>query len=309
MVRHALGWVPVVLLIAITLPRALGWDTLAPLPPLLAVTPYVPIVALPVLLMTVLVRLPAAAAVIAVILLMYAVWLTPRWTAEPLPASAVRMKVMTVNLLFGTADPAALVALVQAEHPDVLVLVELTPAAVAALDRAGLRGELPYQVLKPFDRAAGTGIYARVPLRHTGRAPTAFAAPRATLRWGGRTVTVQAAHPVSPTPRLISRWRSDLEAIAADVAQVDGPLIALGDFNATLDHASFRHLLKATGLRDAHDARGRGLVRTWPQGRRVPAFAHLDHVLVSPELAVGAVRDHAVVGSDHRAVVAELALR
>jgi endonuclease/exonuclease/phosphatase family metal-dependent hydrolase len=41
----------------------------------------------------------------------------------------------------------------------------------------------------------------------------------------------------------------------------------------------------------------------------VPAFAHLDHVLISPELAVGAVRDHAVVGSDHRAVVAELALR
>lgn len=150
------------------------------------------------------------------------------------------MKVMTVNLLFGTADPAALVALIKAEHPDVLVLVELTPAAIAALDRAGLRGELPYQVLRPFDRAAGTGIYARVPLRPTGR--------------------------------------------------------------ATLDHASFRHLLKATGLRDAHDARG-GLVRTWPQGRRVPAFAHLDHMLVSPELAVGIVRDRAVIGSDHRAVV------
>jgi endonuclease/exonuclease/phosphatase (EEP) superfamily protein YafD len=309
MVRHALGWIPVVLLIAATLPRALGWEMLTPLPPLLAVTPFVPIVALAALLVTALLRLPAAAAVMAGILMVYAVWLAPRWTAEPPPASALRLKVMTVNLLFGTADPAALVALVQAEHPDVLVLVELTPAAVAALDRAGLRGELPYQVLEPFDRAAGTGIYARVPLRHSGRAPTAFAAPRAILQWSGRTVTVQAAHPVSPTPGLISEWRSDLRAIAANVAQVDGPLIALGDFNATLDHASFRHLLKVTGLRDAHDARGRGLVRTWPQGRRLPAFAHLDHVLVSPELAVGAVREHAVVGSDHRAVVAELAVR
>jgi endonuclease/exonuclease/phosphatase (EEP) superfamily protein YafD len=309
MARQALGWIPVALLIAVTLPRALGWDTLAPLPPLLALFPYVPLVAVPALLITALMRLPAASAVIGVILILCGIWIGPRWTAEPPPASAIRMKVMTANLLFGTSDPAALVALVQAERPDVLVLVELTPAAVAALDRAGLRGQLPYRVLKPLDQAAGTGIYGRVPLRPAGRAPTAFAAPRATLKWSGRTVTVQAAHPVSPTPGLIATWQSDLEAIAADIARADGPLIALGDFNATVDHASFRHLLKATGLRDAHDARGRGLVRTWPQGRRVPAFAHLDHVLVSPELAVGAVRDHAVVGSDHRAVVAELALR
>jgi endonuclease/exonuclease/phosphatase (EEP) superfamily protein YafD len=309
MVRHALGWVPVVLLIAVTLPRALGWDTLALLPSLLTLTPYVPLVAVPALLIAVLVRLPAAAVVLAGLLMLYGVWLIPRWTAEPPPASSVRMSVMTANLHFGGSDPAALVALVQAERPDVLVLVELTPAAVAALDRTGLRSQLPHRVLQPRHGAAGAGIYARVPLRPAGRAPTGFAAPRATLEWSGRTVTVQAAHPVAPRPRGIAGWRSDLAAIAADLARVDGPLIALGDFNATLDHPSFRNLLKATGLRDAHDARGGGLVRTWPQGRRVPAFAHLDHVLVSPELAVGAVGDHAVVGSDHRAVVAELALR
>jgi endonuclease/exonuclease/phosphatase (EEP) superfamily protein YafD len=309
MVRHALGWVPVVLLIAVTLPRALGWDTLALLPSLLTLTPYVPLVAVSALLLAVLLRLPAAAVVLAGLLMLHGVWLIPRWTAEPLPASGVRMNVMTANLHFGGSDPAALVALVKAERPDVLVLVELTPAAVAALDRTGLRSQLPHQVLQPRHGPAGTGIYARVPLRPAGRAPTGFAAPRATLEWSGRTVTIQAAHPVAPRPRGIAGWRSDLAAIAADLVRVDGPLIALGDFNATIDHPSFRNLLKATGLRDAHDARGGGLVRTWPQGRRVPAFAHLDHVLVSSELAVGAVGDHAVVGSDHRAVVAEVALR
>src|SRR5918996_759978 len=143
MVRHALGWVPVVvLLIAVTLPRALGWDTLALLPSLLTLTPYVPLVAVPALLIAVLVRLPAAAVVLAGLLMLYGVWLIPRWTAEPPPASSVRMSVMTANLHFGGSDPAALVALVQAERPDVLVLVELTPAAVAALDRTGLRSQL-----------------------------------------------------------------------------------------------------------------------------------------------------------------------
>lgn len=86
MVRRALGWVPVVLLMVVALPRALGWEMLAPLPPLLAVTPYVPIVAVPALLVAALVRLPAAAAVvIAGMLLLYVVWLAPRWTAEPPP--------------------------------------------------------------------------------------------------------------------------------------------------------------------------------------------------------------------------------
>ena len=81
-----------------------------------------------------------------------------------------------------------------------------------------------------------------------------------------------------------------------------------GDLNADRDHAAFRDLL-ATGLRDAHDERGRGLARTWPE--RFPLL-HLDHVLVrdgaGAGIAVLDVREVEVPGSDHLAVVADLAV-
>jgi endonuclease/exonuclease/phosphatase (EEP) superfamily protein YafD len=55
------------------------------------------------------------------------------------------------------------------------------------------------------------------------------------------------------------------------------------------------------GLLDAHRATGGGWVRTWPQGRRIPRFVQLDHILVrgfsAVEAGVAPVR-----GTDHAAV-------
>ena len=85
-------------------------------------------------------------------------------------------------------------------------------------------------------------------------------------------------------------------------------MVVLGDFNADRDHAAFRRLL-SIGLRDAHDERGRGLARTWPT--RLPLL-QLDHVLVRDgrggRLVAEDVREVVVPGSDHRAVVADLAV-
>ncbi len=78
-----------------------------------------------------------------------------------------------------------------------------------------------------------------------------------------------------------------------------------GDFNASQSHPEFRAMLD--GLTDAHRATGGGWVRTWPQGRRIPPFVQLDHVLgrgVTPvDAGVTAVR-----GTDHAAVWATMTL-
>jgi endonuclease/exonuclease/phosphatase (EEP) superfamily protein YafD len=281
----------------------------APLPELLALTPYVALTAVAALGVAVAARRPAAVVVAALLVVAHAVMLAPRWTAEPRPAGGTPVRVMTANLHYGTADPSRVIALVRAERPDILVLVELTPRSAVTLDRAGLRRELPERVPRARTGGAGTAIYARVPVRPAGRAHTRFESPRATLELGGRTLTVQATHPAPPVPRhLAPDWRRDLDAVRAAVTEVRGPLVVMGDFNATLDHPRFRSILGAADLRDAHDALGRGLVGTWPEDSRVPAFAHLDHVLVSRELSVRRVREHPLPGSDHRAVVADLTL-
>jgi endonuclease/exonuclease/phosphatase family metal-dependent hydrolase len=84
--------------------------------------------------------------------------------------------------------------------------------------------------------------------------------------------------------------------------------VVLGDFNADRDHAPFRRLLD-TGLRDAHDERGRGLARTFPSWLPV---LHLDHVLVrdgnGARVVVRDVREVRLPGSDHLTVVTDLAV-
>jgi endonuclease/exonuclease/phosphatase (EEP) superfamily protein YafD len=121
---------------------------------------------------------------------------------------------------------------------------------------------------------------------------------------GGRDVRVLAAHPLPPVWVLHDLWRGSLQDLAREVEQVDLPVVVAGDLNADRDHAVFRDLLQ-TGLRDAHDARGRGLVRTWPAAA---PLLHLDHVLVR-DLEVVQVGEAQVPGSDHKAVVADIAVR
>ncbi len=103
-------------------------------------------------------------------------------------------------------------------------------------------------------------------------------------------------------------WRQAFDDLEREVRTVDQPAVVLGDFNADRDHAPFRGLLD-TGLRDAHDERGRGLARTFPAGLPV---LQLDHVLVrdgsGARLVVRDVREVRLPGSDHKTVVADLAV-
>lgn len=115
-----------------------------------------------------------------------------------------------------------------------------------------------------------------------------------------------AVHTIQPFTDLDGLHRG-----LADVAQIGAslpsPAVLAGDFNATSQHAGLRAVLERTGFRDAHQASGRGLARSWPAGRGV-AFALLDRILVHPDIAVIATSEAGVPGSDHRAVVAHLRL-
>jgi hypothetical protein len=67
---------------------------------------------------------------------------------------------------------------------------------------------------------------------------------------------VHAAPPKPPwSPGATARWRSQLSALPA---AGDSPRILAADFNATLDHAQFRGLLRR-GYADAASQAGHGL--------------------------------------------------
>ncbi|HUA29092.1 MAG TPA: endonuclease/exonuclease/phosphatase family protein [Streptosporangiaceae bacterium] len=232
---------------------------------------------------------------------------------QPEPDGPV-LRVITANLLKGRADEETLVRLVQRSGADVLFLQELTESAVVRLKQAGLADVLPHELIDVRgETSLGSGIYARHPLAEGKSLPPSFAAqPRARLELpGGLGVDVACIHtnpPNPPRPAKVARWREELALLPPAADSPDAPpLVLAGDFNATLDHESFRGVLRR-GLVDAAAQLGRGLVPTWAPFPGWPGTLTIDHVLLDPRCAVLAVEVHPLPGSDHRAVYAEFRL-
>jgi endonuclease/exonuclease/phosphatase family metal-dependent hydrolase len=222
--------------------------------------------------------------------------------SDPEGAAGTRLRVLTVNMHYGTGSASELVALVRAKRPDVLSVQELTPDLVRRLDAAGLGELLPHYVLSAEDGAGGTGLYGRTALTPTSRPATV--ATMASARSGD--VDIVAVHTQPPLRRRIDLWDADLRSLPA--ASPDGVVrILAGDFNATLDHAELRRLID-TGYEDAAATVGEGLKPTWPHGRRIPPPVTIDHVLADARCGVRDVTIHTIGGTDHRAVFAELVL-
>jgi endonuclease/exonuclease/phosphatase (EEP) superfamily protein YafD len=249
-----------------------------------------------------------AVALVALLTAAQVALLVPRFLPDQrhVPAQAAELRVATLNAYVGRADPRAVVRLVRDERIDVLAVQELPSAGVSALAEAGLDELLPYQELHPeYD----TSIYSRTPLSHGGPldAGTGWPQTTADVPVGGRIVRLVAVHTYYPLGDA-DRWTRDMTALAS-VARSSGPdTVFLGDFNASLDHAPMRELL-AAGLTDTHAELGRGWARTWPADMSlVPPLIQIDHVLHGSGLAGVSVSERTIPGTDHRMVIAELAL-
>lgn len=222
--------------------------------------------------------------------------------------SGPTLRLLTVNLLVGRADADAVVARVRQADADVLFLQELTADALTRLKQAGLEDALPHAQLELMDGGPrGCGIYSRFPLGEGPPvAPTYAAQPTALLELpSGEAVELICVHTQAPALARDGavRWRAELAVLPAPGKR---PRVVAGDFNATLDHGAFRDLLRL-GYADAAQQAGKALTPTWGRTGQRPLLA-LDHVLVSRGCAVLACSVHAVPGSDHRAVYAEIRL-
>lgn len=280
----------------------------APAAPLLSFTPQAAVTAL---LCSVLLPRKGAAAMAALAAAALTAVMLPRGigSRQP-PARGPALRVLTANLLAGQASERAVVRLVRRKRVDVLFLQELTGRAATRLDEAGLTQLLPHEMIDARDSGSrGSGIYARFPLRSgLSLRPTIMAQPTARLVLpAGQCVELICIHNCAPSRPLsrrnVARWREELAALPPPA---DPPRLLAGDFNATVDHAQFRRLLRL-GHADAAGRTGKGLIPTWgPAGKL--ALLTIDHVLVDPRCAVLAASVHHVPGSDHRAVFAEFRL-
>ena len=243
-------------------------------------------------------------ALIALLLLVPA-WfaISPALGRDPLPywtEHGVGVRIAGSNLYFENRRPADAARTLLKTNADILFVSELTPVFVDAAKSEGFEARFPYRLLDPY---LGLGIYSKFPFddaeRRASRRPPVV---RFTLP-DGVFFRATPVHTKSPTDTArVGAWADDLGRLGRLVEANDGPLLLVGDFNASRWQPAFGALL-GRGLTDAHEATGRGLSRSWPQ--RFPVL-RIDHALMTRHIVARSVADIDVPGSDHRAFVADL---
>ncbi|WP_281965912.1 endonuclease/exonuclease/phosphatase family protein [Serinicoccus marinus] len=242
-------------------------------------------------------------------------WLLP----DTVPAGRDDLVIATANLEYGRGSLADLAALVDEREVDALVLVEMTPEAQARLEGSALDRALPVRGGTLRTDAGGTLVLTREGMAgsadddtgadgaHVIDEPYLFDQVRLPITRGGQTVTLLGAHTRPPAVAGSAAWREELGWLGEDATGIEGPLLVVGDLNASTGHPALRQVKDDAGLRDAHEASGSGWVRTWPTKGLLPAFVQIDHVLVRG-LDVVDAGAATVSGSDHAAVWARLRL-
>jgi endonuclease/exonuclease/phosphatase (EEP) superfamily protein YafD len=241
-------------------------------------------------------------------LVLHGWWFAPQVSGDnPAPAAgAQEMTVMNANLFEGAGDPQDVVDAVRSEQVDVLVLEEITPDVLGALDVAGLAELLPNRVGEPDPDVAGTMVFSNEQLGEPALLATQFDSYRVQVG----SLTLLAVHPTAPV--LPQAWRRDHDLIRDEAVDSDADLI-VGDMNATPDHDVMRELVDA-GFRDAGELANNGWQPTWPANHvgvfpLFPPLVRIDHVLVADTLASLGTHTVDIDGTDHLALVAEVAPR
>lgn len=224
------------------------------------------------------------------------------------PAAETRsLKLVSANLLRSNDDYEAIDRYLQAEDPDVVVLLETTAAIREGLQP--LMARYPHHRIETREGYFGLMLLSRYPIQASdlhylcdADVPTIHA----TLKVGQQPVQVIATHPPAPPKYHEMVWRNQqLQGLAALAADLPGPLILAGDLNITSYHPRFNDLLRESGLYDSR--RGFGIQATWPV-RLGPLGISLDHCLLTPDIRVEQRRVGLDIGSDHAPIALTLAI-
>lgn len=163
-IPKSLAWAAVTPFAAWAVARVAGLERDSLTTQLMTGTPYVAAASLVPVLLSVLTRNRAATAVALITTAALGLSVLPRAFRSGDPVTGTPLRVLTLNTLFGHAEPGAVMDLVRRLNPDVLSTQELTPGMVEKLETAGLGEIMPYRVLEPEWSAGGSGLYSRYPL-------------------------------------------------------------------------------------------------------------------------------------------------
>jgi endonuclease/exonuclease/phosphatase (EEP) superfamily protein YafD len=246
---------------------------------------------------------------------LHAFWAAAPYVGTPSADAGTphRLHVMTANLLRGGADAAQVVEVATTNDVDVLVLVEMTPQALARLEGAGLAQAFRHRAGRAAPGATGTMVFSRYRLGKVRKLPTELGSYALRVRAPGGPLQLLAVHPRPPVGD-VSDWRADQGAVRHAARASGGRTMIAGDLNATMDHVPMRALV-GSGYADAATQAHSRWQPTWPASGQVarlgvalPSLVPIDHVFVNDGLHALRTRSVEIDGTDHRALVAVIGL-
>lgn len=315
----AVSWLIVAVLGLLALLRLVAWDSIQPLIVLDALTQVVYLPAWIVVAGALVARRWWLAAAAVVIVAAQVVFVVPELSASaPVPTwtqHAPVVRVFDANIDKTLHFYAGYRRAIESDRPDLITLEEFTPPALQSMRASGVLAGFPYRCAAPALGATGFLIASR--LRLTGcKVRSVFLYRQwipymveATLWSPGGPVAVRLVHTLAPFPAYWREWQAALAAVDRSVrASGASNMLMIGDFNATWGNKGFVSLLH-DGLTDGAAARGKATDMTWPNGALVPPFTRIDHVLTGTRTAVTEIDASPGFGTDHRYLLARVAIR
>lgn len=220
-----------------------------------------------------------------------------------------RISILTANVLQPNRQADALLDLVRAHRPDVLVTLETDAWWQDRLD--SLQDEMPFTVKCPQDNLYGMHVYSSLPIAaHSVDFIVEADVPSIHAQIelpNGEPVRFHFLHPAPPSPTEnpeSAERDAELVVVARSVAEGERvPTIVTGDLNDVAWSATTRLFRKISGLLDPRI--GRGMFNTFHADYPLMRWP-LDHLFHSDHFTLRSITRLPPIGSDHLPLLTRL---
>ena len=223
----------------------------------------------------------------------------------------VQYRVFFANINYGNQDIGQLHGRVDVEEPDLLVTVETDQEKFEQLTPQLM--QYPHSFHIGRGSRLGTAIWSKQPFISEPQIiwDNSQSYPTVRLQLPAsdslQPLVVYAVHPPPPIIPSAAESRNQIfDLLAKQIEKEVGPILVVGDFNATSWSPNFNQLIQDTKLSDTRVANG--LQPSWPTF--LPSFLRIpiDHVLVNDAVQVIIRQTLPSIGSDHLPVLVEIGL-
>ena len=265
------------------------------------------VVSLSLLLLFKYLRSPRLIGALAASLVLNAIVVLPWYVGEDETSGGVELKLLHANVLSSNTEYDRLISLLDTEAPDLVMLQEVSPDWLVALDE--LRADYPYSYAEAREGNFGIALFSRVPLKsvsHFDSPPFGYPTIVASLDIDGQVLHFIGTHPMIPVRGTFYDARNEqLAGVARLLGKQAEPKILVGDLNLSQWDVNYKHLEQQGGVRNAR--KGFGILPTWPVFMPF-AMIPIDHVLVSETISVTGFYSGPRIGSDHLPLIVTFSL-